>query len=673
MRFFWALPHVKKRMNDNVAVFCRLRSSDYSYITIDPAATHMTVDLPPNKSDVAQSSKNTQKVFNLDRIFTVDSSQDEIYQECAASLVDNFLQGYNCALMAYGGTGSGKTYTMMGIPNSQTLMGIIPRAIDQIWKSQKENVTVSFVEIYEEYVYDLLAASKTKHLKIVDDFNNMKVQGCKELPFTTVKEMQKKVEIAFDNRTKAATNMNMESSRSHAIVIFTCNNASLFMVDLAGAEDQADTHSTGKVLKQASAINKSLSELTNVMNALYQKQKFVNYRNSKLTTLLKKALGGNSKTTFVLTCNPVPKQLSMNLRTLQFGNRARSMANDAKLIPSSSSSDLTDWQAKYEEALAKLEEHNKTIAELQNRLLETSATSSEATTITTTSTNTENDEEKKNFETSSQNLEPTSRLQRRPSIMASVLEEADKAHLEVLLENDQHPEPSDSDSDSSCPALIITEATLQRMARPSLIVMPVPEPVSIPEPVIVPEVILVPEPDFVSKVILVPEVVSIQASDEIPGRSREGDEIPGRSREGDEIQGRSREGDDDNYDPYVRPPNPYARLATRQPTLEEHQALQIDYKSLEDSFYDLEVRLHEMEQREKNKKKVHYPSTVWGQVWFYISLVIIILGFVLIYRAHKGSTDKSSSTPEKRGYVRIGVAWATWLGGIAFLVACLFN
>jgi hypothetical protein len=605
-------------MNDNVTVYCRLRSSDYSYLTIDPDATHLTVDVPASgKAEVSPSSKNSQRVFALDRVFTVDSSQDEIFQECAAPLVNSFLQGYNCAFMAYGGTGSGKTYTMMGVPNSQTLMGIIPRAMEQIWRSQKEGVTVSFVEIYEEYVYDLLVPGKGKHLKIVDDLNNMKVQGCKELPFTNAKEMQKKLEIAFDNRTKAATNMNAESSRSHAIVIVTCNNASLFLVDLAGAEDQADTQSTGKVLKQASAINKSLSELTNVMNALYQKQRFVNYRNSKLTTLLKKALGGNSMTRFMLTCNPVPKQLSMNLRTLQFGNRARSMENDAKVIAPTD----VDWHMKYEEAMAKLEEHNRTIAALQSQLLETS-------------TDKEN-EEKKNLDANHQTVATTNRFQRRPSVMASVLEDTDKAHLEDLLETDHHgitSTSSDSDSDS-CPALILTEAALQRMSRPSIISQQL---IDASRTISVSEIIddaskttdipvnasKPPIPEEVPSEVIVPEEVPKEVPEEIPRMMR---------------------------------------------SLSDNVSLLHEYRSLEDSNYDLEVRLHELEQSQKKTSTIHYPVTIWGQVGLYISIVVILVAIIMVYVAHR------DSTPQHRGYLHIGIAWTSLLGGLGSIVACLYN
>ncbi len=614
-------------MNDNVAVYCRLRSSDYSYLTIDPDATHLTVDVPASgKAEVSPSSKNSQRVFALDRVFTVDSSQDEIFQECAAPLVNSFLQGYNCAFMAYGGTGSGKTYTMMGVPNSQTLMGIIPRAMEQIWRSQKEGVTVSFVEIYEEYVYDLLVPGKGKHLKIVDDLNNMKVQGCKELPFTNAKEMQKKLEIAFDNRTKASTNMNAESSRSHAIVIVTCNNASLFLVDLAGAEDQADTQSTGKVLKQASAINKSLSELTNVMNALYQKQRFVNYRNSKLTTLLKKALGGNSMTRFMLTCNPVPKQLSMNLRTLQFGNRARSMENDAKVIAPTE----VDWHMKYEEAMVKLEEHNRTIAALQSQLLETS-------------TDKEN-EEKKNLDANHQTVATTNRFQRRPSVMGSVLEDTDKAHLEDLLETDHHgipndPNVSDSDSSDSCPALILTEAALQRMSRPSIISQQLIDaskttevseiPIDAPKTTVIP--VNVPKTTEVSK-----PPLSITIPEEVPSK-------------------------------VIIPEEVQEEIPRLMRSSSDHASLLHEYRSLEDSHYDLEVRLHELEQSQKKTSTIHYPVTIWGQVGLYISIVVILVAIIMVYVAHR------DSTPQHRGYLHIGIAWTSLLGGLGSMVACLYN
>jgi hypothetical protein len=296
----------------------------------------------------------------------------------------------------------------------------------------------------------------------------MEVVGCTEIILSTAKEMRKKAERAFSNRATAETNMNVTSSRSHAIVIFKCKGASLFLVDLAGAEDQSDTGATGATLRQAASINRSLSELTNVMNALYQKSAFINYRNSRLTSLLKKALGGNSKTSFVLTCNPNPEQLNMSLRTLQFGNRARSLTNNARLVATSSSSDLTDWHSKYDEAMAKMEEQQRIILELQSKLSKAESSSSLEPSSSNKET-CENDEEKKNFDSNNTNFASergtTPSMQRRASIK---LHPHDQQHLETLL--DKHDEEEDdsgrssTSTASSLPELILTEAALQRLS-----------------------------------------------------------------------------------------------------------------------------------------------------------------------------------------------------------------
>jgi hypothetical protein len=367
------------------------------------------------------------------------------------------------------------------------------------------------------------------------------------------------------------------------------NGATMFMVDLAGAEDQADTGSTGATLKQASAINKSLSELTNVMNSLCHKQEFINYRNSKLTFLLKKALGGNSKTSFMLTCNPVAKQLQMNLRTLQFGNRARSLMNDAKLVASSSSSDLNDWQAKYEEAMAKMEEQTKTIASLQSQLLEMSTDNKS--------------EEKKNLDA---NYPTTTRIQRRPSIMASVLEEHEKAHLEDLLERDHPSQPkvdsSDSDSESSCPALILTGAALQRLTRPS-VMNPTPPP---PTP---------PEEEEEEKVAVAAAAASV-----------------------------------------TEPPREVVEADAT------NIILQRDYDALSDEYHELELRIFELEEASKKKGKIHYPTSLWGKIGFYVCIVVILIGICMILYAYKTS----------KGYFFMGMAWTIMLIGISFFICCLY-
>ncbi|XP_069862813.1 kinesin-like protein KIF16B isoform X3 [Dipodomys merriami] len=287
-------------------------------------------------------------------------SQEMVFKTLGTDVVKSAFEGYNACVFAYGQTGSGKSYTMMGSSGDS---GLIPRICEGLfsrinettrWDEASFRTEVSYLEIYNERVRDLLRrkSSKTFNLRVrehpkegpyVEDLSKHLVQN-----YGDVEELMDAGNI---NRTTAATGMNDVSSRSHAIftIKFTqakfdsempCETVSkIHLVDLAGSERADATGATGVRLKEGGNINKSLVTLGNVISALAdlsqdaanplvkKKQVFVPYRDSVLTWLLKDSLGGNSKTIMIATISPADVNYGETLSTLRYANRAKNIIN----------------------------------------------------------------------------------------------------------------------------------------------------------------------------------------------------------------------------------------------------------------------------------------------------------------------------------------------------------
>uniref|UniRef100_A0A8B9RLB8 Kinesin family member 13Ba n=1 Tax=Astyanax mexicanus TaxID=7994 RepID=A0A8B9RLB8_ASTMX len=284
------------------------------------------------------------------------AGQDVVFQCLGESLLHNAFQGYNACIFAYGQTGSGKSYTMMG---SVDQPGLIPRLCSSLFErtvqQQREEesftVEVSYMEIYNEKVRDLLdpkgsrAALRVREHKVLGPY----VDGLSRLAVASYKDIESLMSEGNKSRTVAATNMNEESSRSHAVfnIILTHTLkdmqsgtsgekvSKLSLVDLAGSERAAKTGAAGERLKEGSNINKSLTTLGLVISALADqgagknKSKFVPYRDSVLTWLLKDSLGGNSRTAMVATVSPAADNYDETLSTLRYADRAKSIVNHA--------------------------------------------------------------------------------------------------------------------------------------------------------------------------------------------------------------------------------------------------------------------------------------------------------------------------------------------------------
>ena len=294
--------------------------------------------------------------FTFDSIFDLDSSQIDVYNITAKQAVNSVLEGYNSTIFCYGQTGTGKTYTMEGFTyNSQAEQrGIIQRTIEDIFtyieQTSNENtkfiIRASYLQIYNESISDLLKPEK-KNLQIREDKKKgIYVDLLSEWAVRTPVDLYALLKRGGSYRTTAATLMNDVSSRSHAVFVITVEQMTtenikgqthtqikvgkLNLVDLAGSERIRVTGATGQQLEESKKINKSLSCLGNVINALTeQKGKIhhVPYRDSKLTRLLEDSLGGNCKTTMLAMISPAHESFSESLSTLHFAQRAKKIKN----------------------------------------------------------------------------------------------------------------------------------------------------------------------------------------------------------------------------------------------------------------------------------------------------------------------------------------------------------
>ncbi|EFJ11654.1 hypothetical protein SELMODRAFT_125786 [Selaginella moellendorffii] len=328
--------------NSNVQVVVRVRppnqrEHEQGYkkaAAVDAAAQTLTLSVTP----FARS-------FKFDYVADEDVGQEDIFQRVGKPITDACLQGYHCCLIAYGQTGAGKTFTMEG---SFELFFCFVFGYARIFRFVNCFTTIpysAFVQIYNEQVQDLLDPDSA-HLNIREDTKNgMYVDGLQEVVVPSAEATYGVFRRGSQNRHVGMTAMNIESSRSHSVFtlvvesqrvvggVMNRKTSRFYLVDLAGSERQKYSETIGIRLKEAGSINKSLSALGNVIKALVDisegKVRHVPYRDSKLTFLLKDALGGNSKCTLIANVSPADKNGEETLSTLKFAQRAKLMRNAA--------------------------------------------------------------------------------------------------------------------------------------------------------------------------------------------------------------------------------------------------------------------------------------------------------------------------------------------------------
>ncbi|KAM9783257.1 kinesin-like protein KIF13A [Neosynchiropus ocellatus] len=320
--------------------------------------------LHPPAADAKADGRKQAKVFAFDHCFwSMDEAnvpkyagQEVVFKCLGEGILENAFQGYNACIFAYGQTGSGKSFSMMGNGEQP---GLIPRLCCSLFERvQRESseahsfkVEVSYMEIYNEKVRDLLdpkggrQSLKVREHKVLGPY----VDGLSQLAVTNFEDIEVLMSEGNKSRTVAATNMNEESSRSHAVFSIIVTQtlydlqsgnsgekvSKLSLVDLAGSERVSKTGAAGERLKEGSNINKSLTTLGCVISALADqsagkgKAKFVPYRDSVLTWLLKDNLGGNSKTAMIATVSPAADNYEETLSTLRYADRAKRIVNHA--------------------------------------------------------------------------------------------------------------------------------------------------------------------------------------------------------------------------------------------------------------------------------------------------------------------------------------------------------
>ncbi|KAI9187663.1 hypothetical protein H9P43_002054 [Blastocladiella emersonii ATCC 22665] len=297
--------------------------------------------------------------FTFDSVFDSSKTQSEVFNHSVKPIVDEVLNGYNGTVFAYGQTGSGKTYTMMGSDiGDEVNKGVIPRITEQIFTNIVEapsnlefTVKISFLEIYMEKIRDLLNPVNDNLPVHEEKSRGVYVKGLLEVYVSSVTEVLEVMRRGQAARVVAYTHMNAESSRSHSMFVITINqkdvnagtqrSGKLYLVDLAGSEKVGKTGASGQTLEEAKKINKSLTALGMVINALTDgKSTHVPYRDSKLTRILQESLGGNSRTTLIINASPSSFNEAETLSTLRFGMRAKSIKNKAKVNAELSATEL---------------------------------------------------------------------------------------------------------------------------------------------------------------------------------------------------------------------------------------------------------------------------------------------------------------------------------------------
>jgi len=333
-------------LKGNIRVFCRLRprlsaETDEEVKISIQEDTRLSVRSNPQKSVTGLTERSSQWDFDFDHVFSTDASQEAVFEEIAL-LIQSALDGYKVAIFAYGQTGSGKTHTMAGEPGDE---GVIPRAVDLIFAEVQElrqrgwhfEVHATLLEVYNEVVHDVLAAKPADAAAAVAatgaanaQFNARRVEDA-----AGVHALLRR---AARQRHVAATACNDRSSRSHAVFQLAiegrCETGGrrkevqglLSLVDLAGSERVEKSGAVGERLKEAQFINKSLSALGDVIEALGRKgqsgkESHVPYRNSRLTSLLKDSLGGDSKTLMFVNVSPCLRHLTETLSSLRFASK----------------------------------------------------------------------------------------------------------------------------------------------------------------------------------------------------------------------------------------------------------------------------------------------------------------------------------------------------------------
>ncbi|XP_066878285.1 kinesin-like protein KIF19 isoform X9 [Kogia breviceps] len=314
-------------------------------------AEQMVVLMDPmeDPDDILRAHRSREKSYLFDVAFDFTATQEMVYQATTKSLIEGIISGYNATVFAYGPTGCGKTYTMLGTDREP---GIYVRTLNDLFCAIEETsndmdyeVSMSYLEIYNEMIRDLLNPA-LGYLELREDSKGViQVAGITEVSTVNAKEVMQLLMKGNRQRTQEPTAANQTSSRSHAVLQVAVSQRSrvgnilqevrqgrLFMIDLAGSERASQTQNRGQRMKEGAHINRSLLALGNCINALSDKSsnKYINYRDSKLTRLLKDSLGGNSRTVMIAHISPASSAFEESRNTLTYAGRAKNIKTRVK-------------------------------------------------------------------------------------------------------------------------------------------------------------------------------------------------------------------------------------------------------------------------------------------------------------------------------------------------------
>jgi len=321
--------------------------------------------------DIKNHKNKNNKIFIFDNVFIGSANNEMVFNESIKSMIDKILEGYNSTALAYGVTGTGKTYTIFGdLSNNFKDEGIIFKACDYLFEKIEVNKTgdninnnidyyikILYIEIYNEIVKDLINENSTSLMIVEDPQKGVICPNAKEIIINDSVELKKIINEGNKRRTMASTNQNQFSSRSHAILQMTLEKkikksednyeiyfSKFLVVDLAGSERGMER---GKRREEGVNINKSLFTLGSCLNILSEKSnmgKFVPYRDSKLTRLLKDSLGGNILTVMLACISPCPYNYDETLSTLNYAFKAKKITK--KVMKNIKEIDINNLQYK---------------------------------------------------------------------------------------------------------------------------------------------------------------------------------------------------------------------------------------------------------------------------------------------------------------------------------------
>eukprot|EP01062_Namystynia_karyoxenos_P053284 TRINITY_DN430_c0_g1_i1.p1 TRINITY_DN430_c0_g1~~TRINITY_DN430_c0_g1_i1.p1 ORF type:complete len:526 (+),score=154.58 TRINITY_DN430_c0_g1_i1:80-1579(+) len=329
---------------ESIRVLCRVRPC----VTEEERCSKQCVYFGADGKSLTVRAEHENIPFQFDRVFSPYATQEDLYEEGVAPLLDAVLKGINGAVIAYGQTGSGKTHTMMGSPEGpEDEQGLTPRLIrglfDLIHQFEQPDeetfVSGTYVQIYRERIQDLIAGGKHAPECDIQENRNLGqwVTNATDIPLQSWDDALRLIREGDTKRVVGATKMNEVSSRSHSVfIVSVCRRnltdrtekaAQLYLCDLAGSESVDKTGSEGLRLEEAKTINTSLLALRKVIDAIVGKAPHVPYRDSKLTRILQNSFGGNARTCLVVCASPSEYNARETLSSVRFGVNTRSIMN----------------------------------------------------------------------------------------------------------------------------------------------------------------------------------------------------------------------------------------------------------------------------------------------------------------------------------------------------------